>query len=141
MNLLFTKNHRDVLNHVCQFLKNKDWFSLSQASREIFQIINVNKRRIITKQYSVAVANFKNGKLHGEYTEWHCIANLKLRMECHYKNGLLHGKYKEWRSDSGKLYLKCYYVDDVKEGRYTTWHINGDIWVLQNYKNGKAVSV
>ena len=101
-------------------------------------------------------ANYKDGKLHGEYKEFHLYGGVKeegqyvagqkegewktyysngqIMKEANYKEGILDGSYKEcW--EYGGLKEKGQYVEGQKEGNWRTE--DGHSWENISYKNDK----
>ena len=73
-------------------------------------------------------ANYKDGKLEGEYTVWY--DNGVLEEEANYKDGKRYIR-------RGWIEGEANYKDDKLEGEWKKWHDNGRLEFKANYKDGK----
>ena len=79
--------------------------------------------------------NYKDGKLHGIYCEWHRwnAVNSDTSKPLIEENGIM--------VPLCALKLKCNYVDDKKEGDETTWYPDGKLESRKIYKNNEPVNI
>ena len=65
---------------------------------------------------------------------------------CNYVNGKLNGEYKtfyntckKYNNEGNNISCICYYIDDKKNGLYQTFYNTGQKWKIINYIDGEIV--
>lgn len=118
------------------------------------------------KQYSDGTLKsdyeVKNGKIHGEYIEYHENGNVLIKglynngsaegewieyyqngvtlQVNHYNKDMLHGDQQGWH-ENGQLALVGDYVNNKEEGKHFYFGLNGDTLKIETYENGIMVDL
>jgi len=77
-----------------------------------------------------------NGKIEGEYSEYHNLRPDKIFIKCNFVNGEIHGKYYEFHTND-KIYTMCNYVNGKIEGPFRQYYSSGKQYRVCNYINNK----
>jgi antitoxin component YwqK of YwqJK toxin-antitoxin module len=75
-----------------------------------------------------------NGKVEGEYIEYHYMRPDKIFKQCKFVNGLIHGKYYEYHTNN-KIYTMCNYINGKIEGPFRQYYSSGKQYRTCNYIN------
>lgn len=76
---------------------------------------------------------YRNGKRNGEYKSWNCMDG-QLRIHCYFVNNKRHGEFKSWFGEiNNKLRIHCFYINDKQNGKYTSWSVD-HIQMTKTYK-------
>ena len=73
--------------------------------------------------------NYENGKLHGEYKEYHVNGALKLQTQ--YKEGIQYGETKSFYNN-GNIYREVNFVNGEYEGEIKEYFKNGNLKFIKN---------
>jgi antitoxin component YwqK of YwqJK toxin-antitoxin module len=141
---------KDTPKILCSYLNVKihglyrEWDDAKNLSKSQSDFINYTERnyqhgvlngehKTVTAYGVVKIQEYKDGVLHGKYTEtWSDGTPKKIG---NYNGGKLHGEYKEW-TDRGVLIKHANYVDNTCHGEYREWDVDGRLKVIRNYNYG-----
>jgi antitoxin component YwqK of YwqJK toxin-antitoxin module len=90
--------------------------------------INITNNFELKKFYTI------NGKVEGEYIEYHNMRPEKIYKQCKFVNGLIHGKYYEYHTNN-KIYTMCNYINGKIEGSFRQYYSSGKQYRICNYIN------
>ncbi len=115
-------------------------FHQDSVLKEKIGVLNGKKQNQATRWYPNGhfqqVANYHQGKLHGEKKIWFSDANHILIAHLNYHLGKAHGEQKQWYT-TGELYKKLNLNMGREEGIQQAFRKNGDIYANYEAKNGR----
>ncbi|GAA0720241.1 hypothetical protein GCM10009430_20200 [Aquimarina litoralis] len=145
-----TTVHKTYLhyNHkTSQWLLNGEFYSgyivsfySNDTLKERTGVLNGKKQKKSTLWYSDGhfkeVANYHNGKLHGEKKIWSAETDHMLISHLNYYRGKPHGEQKQWYT-TGELYKKMFMNMGKEDGIQQAFRKNGDLYANYEVKNGR----
>jgi antitoxin component YwqK of YwqJK toxin-antitoxin module len=90
--------------------------------------INITDNLGLKKFYKI------NGKVDGEYIEYHELRPDKIFIQCNFVNGLIHGNYYEYHTNN-KIYTMCNYINGKIEGPFRQYYSSGKQYRKCDYVN------
>jgi len=167
--LLIIKPLKDILENItsaCEGAFPKNFIVKNIANEELMNLSflqdKLSSKAVINSEDFSAIANFKNGELHGKFTLKDIKENplleisikdgkkdnietlyfkgtSKISKVTDYFDGKKNGLEQKYNIH-GKLQMETSYVADIKHGDETTYDRSGNILSMTIYDNGKAIA-